>query len=203
MIEKRVMLTLKADQRQLLRDVYDLKNIRNWWMFLKDIEMISEDSYIAKFRVFMSFKFSMKRTIGINRVVHEGVMKFPKASFKFTVEAYPKKSGEVDLLIKGEYSGPLERLAGTTMEVFLRNFAKNLEEKYKGRSEELKVRQILQYQLEASKDYNGEIIITINDCRIVVKGGRIIEAQCEGAKGDEAIKKVLNDEKPKIKIEYT
>ncbi|PVU75352.1 hypothetical protein DDW11_03165 [Sulfolobus sp. SCGC AB-777_G06] len=172
-------------------------------MFLKDIEMENEDTYIAKFRVFMPFKFHMKRKIGLNKVVHEGVMKFPKAHFRFTVEVFPKRNGDVDISVKGEYLGPLERLAGTQMEVFLRNFVKNLEDKYKGRSEGLNMRQILEYQIETSKDYDGEIMITVNECKVTLRKGKIVSAECGNIVGDEAIKKILSEEKPKIKIEYT
>jgi hypothetical protein len=203
MIERRIMLTLHADAKLILQDVYDLRNLKEWWMFLKDIEMENEDTYIAKFRVFMSFKFHMRRKIGLNKVVHEGVMKFPKAYFRFTVEVFPRRNGDVDISVKGEYSGPLERLAGTPMEVFLRKFAENLEDKYKGRSEGLNMRQILEYQIEASKDYDGEIMITVDECKVTLRKGKIVSAECGNIVGDEAIKKILSEEKPKIKIEYT
>ena len=203
MIERQIMLTIHTDAKLILQDVYDLRNLKEWWMFLKDIEMENEDTYIAKFRVFMSFKFHMRRKIGLNKVVHEGVMKFPKAYFRFTVEVFPKRNGDVDISVKGEYLGPLERLAGTPMEVFLRKFAENLEDKYKGRSEGLNMRQILEYQIEASKDYDGEIMITVDECKVTLRKGKIVSAECGNIVGDEAIKKILSEEKPKIKIENT
>jgi hypothetical protein len=61
MIERRIMLTLHADAKLILQDIYDLRSLKEWWMFLKDIEMENEDTYIAKFRVFMPFKFHMRR----------------------------------------------------------------------------------------------------------------------------------------------
>lgn len=60
----------------------------------------------------MTFKFHMKRTLGSHEVIHEGTMSFPRAYFRFVVETIPyKKDKKVDVIIRGQYNGPLERLA--------------------------------------------------------------------------------------------
>jgi hypothetical protein len=62
MLEREVKGTIEEDEMKILSDVYDINNLRKWWMFLRKIEKIDEENYRAEFKVFMTFKFHMKRT---------------------------------------------------------------------------------------------------------------------------------------------
>ncbi|BDC17298.1 hypothetical protein [Acidianus sp. HS-5] len=205
MLEREVKGTIEEDEMKILSDVYDVNNLKEWWMFLRKIEVIDEENYRAEFRVFMTFKFHMKRTLGSHEVTHEGVMRFPRAYFRFIVETIPYKNvKKVDIVIRGQYSGPLERLARLPMDIFLKNFLQRLAERYKGKEVEEKqsVLSLINEQLEASREYKGEIILHLDECTIIFKQGKMKEISCNGLKGDDALKELVKKENAKIKVEY-
>ncbi|MCY0883046.1 hypothetical protein D1867_11770 [Acidianus infernus] len=205
MLEREVKGTIEEDEMKILSDVYDINNLREWWMFLRKIEKIDEENYRAEFRVFMTFKFHMKRTLGSHEVIHEGTMRFPRAYFRFIVETIPyKKDKKVDVIIRGQYKGPLERLARLPMDIFLKNFFQKLAERYKTKTEEEKqnILSLINEQLEASREYNGRILLHIDECTIVFEGGKIGEVSCNGLKGEDALKELTKKENAKIKVEY-
>jgi hypothetical protein len=206
MLEREVKGTIEEDEMKILSDVYDINNLREWWMFLRKIEKIDEENYRAEFKVFMTFKFHMKRTLGSHEVIHEGTMSFPRAYFRFVVETIPyKKDKKVDVIIRGQYNGPLERLARLPMDIFLKNFFQRLTERYKTKTEEGEKQNILSLineQLEASREYNGRIILHLDECTIVFKGGKVEEVSCNGLKGDDALKVLTKKENAEIKVEY-
>jgi hypothetical protein len=102
-------------------------NLPKFWKYLKGIEVINETEYIARFKVFMNFKFKMRVLISANSITHEGVMDRPKAFFRFTINFLKQRKG-VKLAVTGEYKGPLEFLAGSPMQSFLEYFMNSLRE---------------------------------------------------------------------------
>ncbi len=205
MLEREVKGTIEEDEEKILYDVYNVDNLKDWWMFLRKIEKIDEENYRAEFKVFMTFKFHMKRALGSHEVVHEGVMKFPKAYFRFILETIPyKTTKKVDIIIRGQYTGPLERLARLPMDLFLKNFLQRLSEKYKVKETEEKqsVISLINEQLEASREYKGEIILHLDECTIIFKQGKMKEVSCNNMKGDEAFKELIKKDNAKVKVEY-
>ena len=98
--------------------------------FLTSIEVLDEVNYIAEFYVklgFISIRFRFKQFMvrGITTVYHEGVMDFPRAWWRFTLEITNYndaiRTGECQVLLRGEYKGPLERFAHGPMREFLEN----------------------------------------------------------------------------------
>mgnify|MGYP001772859472 CR=1 FL=1 len=205
MLEREVKGTIEEDEMKILSDVYDVNNLKEWWMFLRKIEVIDEENYKAEFKVFMTFKFHMKRTLGSHEVIHEGVMRFPRAYFRFIVETIPYKNAKkVDVIIRGQYSGPLERLARLPMDIFLKNFLQRLAERYKVKEVEEKqdILSLINEQLEASREYKGEIILHLDECTIIFKHGKMEEVSCNGIRGDDALKELVKKENAKVKVEY-
>jgi hypothetical protein len=127
MISKTVEFILDADEQYLKTLLATPTNLPKFWKYLKGIEVINEREYIARFKVFMNFKFKMRVLISANSIIHEGVMDRPKAFFRFTINFLKQRKG-VKLAVTGEYKGPFEFLAGSPMQSFLEYFMNSLRE---------------------------------------------------------------------------
>lgn len=44
MLEREVKGTIEENEMKILSDVYDINNLREWWMFLRKIEKIDEEN---------------------------------------------------------------------------------------------------------------------------------------------------------------
>ncbi len=201
MISETVSATIEgADPKEVLDRVFDVNNLVRWWMFLKRIEQVDEIHYYAEFRVFMKFKFLMTRERYLNSVKHWGEMKWPKALFSFVVEVYPSK-GKVDVVIRGEYSGPLERLAKAPMKVFLSHFA----EKLTGSSQVYvfqDLSSLINEGIEQSREYKGEVRIKVDECELTFKKGKMEFVVCGELKGNEALDYLVKKGTYKVSISY-
>jgi hypothetical protein len=201
-ISESVSATIEGvDSKELLDKVFDVNNLVKWWMFLKKIEQVDELHYYAEFRVFMKFKFLMTRERYLNGVRHWGEMKWPKATFSFTVEVYPSK-GKVDVVIRGDYAGPLERLARTPMKVFLNHFA----EKLAGSSQVYVFQDLpslINEGIEQSKEYKGEVRIKVDECEIVFEKGKMKSVTCGNLEGNDAMNYLVKKGTYKVSISYS
>uniref|UniRef100_A0A2U9IE36 Uncharacterized protein n=1 Tax=Acidianus brierleyi TaxID=41673 RepID=A0A2U9IE36_9CREN len=62
MISKEVKINLKnANSKVILNEIFDIDNLPKLWKYLQKVEKIDSISYIAEFKVFMRFRFLMKR----------------------------------------------------------------------------------------------------------------------------------------------
>ena len=101
------------------------------------IEILDETNYIAEFHMKIGgipFTVRYKQTVikGINAVYHEGVSDRPRAWWRFILEVtnYDEavRTGECEVRLRGEYKGPLERLAHGPMRDFLENVKSTIQE---------------------------------------------------------------------------
>ncbi|BFH72575.1 hypothetical protein SJAV_05190 [Sulfurisphaera javensis] len=151
MIEKEITFTLNVKKQDFMTLIASPLNLPQFWMFLKDIRIINETEYIAKFKVFMNFNFKMKRVILPNQIIHEGIMDFPKAFFRFTVTLLEGRK-ELVVNVKGEYQGPFEFLAKSPMKSFLENFRDKVITYYEKRQQAFTVQELFKKLSEDSKD---------------------------------------------------
>ena len=159
MIEKEITFTLDVNKKEFMMLVASPINLPKFWKYLKEIKIINQEEYIAKFKVFMNFNFKMKRTIFPSQVIHEGYMDFPKAMFRFIVEVLETKKGIV-VSVKGQYQGPLEFLAPSPMKSFLENFRDKIEEYYKKKEEVFTSQELFK---KLTEDSRGKEIVAVID----------------------------------------
>ncbi|MCQ4384534.1 MAG: SRPBCC family protein [Sulfolobales archaeon] len=131
MITETITFRVPANFDEVVQLLSDPNNLPKFWKYLTKVEVEGpgkfvgfSQPYVAHFKVFMTFRFDMRVVVMPNAVVHEGTMRFPKATFKFAVVdgGVEKSSGLTTLIVTGEYQGPLESLATKPMRSFLEHF---------------------------------------------------------------------------------
>lgn len=174
MIEKEITFSLNASKQNFLMTVSSPLNLSKFWMFLKEIKILNETEYIAKFKVFMNFNFRMRRILLPNGVIHEGVMDFPRAIFRFHINVFQGKK-ELFVTVKGEYQGPLEFLAKTPMKMFLENFRDKIIAYYEKRQQSFTVQELFKKLNDDSKNKTIEAEIEFNSrtYTLVFKDGKL------------------------------
>jgi len=202
MISKEVKINLKnANSKVILNEIFDIDNLPKLWKYLQKVEKIDSISYIAEFKVFMRFRFLMKREISEYSVVHYGVMKFPKASFTFSVNVIPLRDESLDMIVRGDYQGPLERLAGSPMQSFLNNFVEKFSNKIHFQTFE-NFTTLINEGIEQSKNYDGKIKISVDECEAFFENGKIVEITCGRIKDDDAMKELSSKKIYNAIIDY-
>ena len=163
MIEKEIKFTLEGvNRKDFMTLMADPINLPKFWKYLKDISVINQEEYIAKFRVFMNFNFKMRRIITPSMVIHEGNMDFPKAIFRFIVEVLESKKS-ILVSVKGQYQGPLEFLAPSLMMGFLENFRDKIQEYYKKKEVVFTAQDLFKKLTEDSKGKEIIAVIELNE----------------------------------------
>jgi len=158
MIEKEVKFTLNGvSRKESIMLIADPTNLPRFWKYLREIKVINQEEYIAKFKVFMNFNFRMRKIITPSIVIHEVYMDFPKAMFRFIVEVLEGRKGIV-VSVKGQYQGPLEFLAPSPMKSFIGNFRDKIKEYYEKREKVYTPQELFKKLTEDSK---GKQIVAV------------------------------------------
>lgn len=180
MIEKEIVFKLNVKKQDFMTLVSSPLNLTQFWMFLKEIRILNENEYIAKFKVFMNFNFKMRRVISPNQIVHEGIMDFPRAMFRFTVNVLEGRK-EIVIAVKGEYQGPLEFLAKSPMKKFLENFRDKVIAYYEKKQEAFTVQELFKKLSDDSKRKSIVAIIELDskEFTLTFKDGKFEKVEGE------------------------